>query len=498
MRTVILISALLFLCFGSVLHAQTLQSEAITPEEYLLLGNATRGAGEPMLAVDPTNPRNIVVIAMGSLHRLEDAPISRSQMEMYHKTAYSTLPLLAVTHDGGRIWKFSVFPILHGKFKRCPDPFAQVLNDGTFLVGCEPRYIERSAEFTSPSAVPYMPGGQFMLISTDHGDTWSQPPIPLITSWSAKRFAPGLKPYFGGVASPWDRPFVRVDRSTGIVYDQAGGGETSVGAKPGHYRNQSYLTSSSDGGHHFGTIYSWDSEQYPELGRGTGYDAGHGYVAVVYVASKAPGHSCPCEVMGLSHDRGKTFKYHVLPNIPVPKDFGTRPPFQSEPGTFPGVRGEDVNIVADPAKAGRWALLWATRTQLKVAFSDDNGETWTPWAVAGEVPGTQETKSWITYSPTGQLALMWRAVQPDGSYEIWTAVSKGDSDQFSAPLRISAQPSPYRYPNRDDGLFGDDVEEIVFGGPAVYMVWGDSRSGFLGSWFAREPLSAYHFTAAAK
>ncbi len=31
--------------------------------EYLLLGDATRGAGEPMLAVDPTNPKNIVAMA---------------------------------------------------------------------------------------------------------------------------------------------------------------------------------------------------------------------------------------------------------------------------------------------------------------------------------------------------------------------------------------------------------------------------------------------------
>ncbi|HVA64391.1 MAG TPA: hypothetical protein VNF74_11750, partial [Terriglobales bacterium] len=38
-------------------------------EEYLLLGNATRGSGEPMLAVDPTNPRNVIVVGMGSLHK---------------------------------------------------------------------------------------------------------------------------------------------------------------------------------------------------------------------------------------------------------------------------------------------------------------------------------------------------------------------------------------------------------------------------------------------
>jgi hypothetical protein len=202
--------------------------------------------------------------------------------------------------------------------------------------------------------------------------------------------------------------------------------------------------------------------------------------------------------MGLSQDQGKSFDYHVLTNITVPKDIATKSPFGPEPGAYPGVRGTEVNILADPAKAGRWALLMTTRTQLKVSVSDDNGQTWAPWVVAGQVPNTQVIKPWMTYSPKGQLALMWRAVQPDGSYEIWTVVSKGDSDHFSAPLRISAHPSPYRYPNRANGLFGDDVEQIVFGGPAVYMVWGDSRSGFLGTWFARQPLSGYDFGAQAQ
>src|SRR6516225_6799671 len=39
-------------------------------EEYLLLGNSTRGAGEPMVAVDPTDPRHIIAVAMGNLQIL--------------------------------------------------------------------------------------------------------------------------------------------------------------------------------------------------------------------------------------------------------------------------------------------------------------------------------------------------------------------------------------------------------------------------------------------
>jgi hypothetical protein len=50
-------------------RAQTSKSE-----EYLLLGNANRGAGEPMVAVDPTNPNNIIAVAMGSVQQLHGTP----------------------------------------------------------------------------------------------------------------------------------------------------------------------------------------------------------------------------------------------------------------------------------------------------------------------------------------------------------------------------------------------------------------------------------------
>lgn len=50
------------------------QFESIVPhwktEEYLLIGNATRGAGEPMIAVDPTDPKTLVAVAMANIQDL--------------------------------------------------------------------------------------------------------------------------------------------------------------------------------------------------------------------------------------------------------------------------------------------------------------------------------------------------------------------------------------------------------------------------------------------
>jgi hypothetical protein len=481
------------------LTAQARAQAAASPksEEYLLLGDATRGAGEPMLAVDPADPQNIVVIAMGSLHRLSDAPVSRSMVNEYHATPLSTIPLLAVTHNGGRTWQTGVLPIMGehhvdgeegptARFNRCPDPFAAASKDGAFFVGCEPR-----------TTVGEDFGGSYVLISKDQGNTWNTTPIPLITSWSQSRFAPGLKPRFGGVASPWDRPFVKIDDSTGIVYDQAGGGQTDIDQKPGVYRNESYITSSTDGGRHFGTIYSWDSRKYPQMAGGA-YGVAFGVVTVVYVARSVPAgeHTeCPCVVFGVSHDRGKNFAYRVIRNLPIPRTdyIPSGAPFGApHPGWNPGVRGPgELSLTADQTKAGHFALLVTTLQGLQVAVTNDYGRTWSPWVMAGRVANTQPAKPWITYSREGVLGLMWRAINADGSYEIWSVISRDGGKTFSAPLQVSHAPSPMRYAERDDGWFGDDVQDLVIDAGNAYMVWGDSRTGFLGTWFGKVALRAY-------
>ncbi|HUX67460.1 MAG TPA: sialidase family protein [Terriglobales bacterium] len=450
-------------------------------EEYLLLGNASRGSGEPMLAVDPTNPRNVIVVGMGSLHKLSDAPVSRSMVDAYHATPNSTYTWLGVTHNGGRTWKVGELPILKDpKFTRCPDPFAAVTPQGTFLAGCEPR--ETAGDFF---------GGSYMVVSTDKGDTWG-PPVPIVTSYARARFAPGLKPRIGG-NSPWDRPFLRIDDSTGVIYGQGGGGQTDIDQKPGVYRLQSYLTASTDGGKSFGTIYAWDSLQYPQLGRGD-FDAAHGVVAEVYEASKVPASqhaTCPCVVFGLSHNQGQSFQYHVLPQVtPPPVRLGPPPELR---GNFPGAGGPGgLRLVADQNHAGRFFLMQARLHRLQLSSTDDYGKTWSAWASTTPVPNTEIAKPWISESPQGVLGIMWRAISRDGSYEIWSVISRDGGQSFSAPLRVSHAPSPLRYPARDVGWFGDDVQDLVLDGHSTYMVWGDSRAGFLGTWYAHVPLADYH------
>src|SRR5438445_2985082 len=62
----------------TALHPSILESQGQGPmaaskfEEYLVMGDPARGSGEPQIAVNPTNSKNIVITGMASLHRLGD------------------------------------------------------------------------------------------------------------------------------------------------------------------------------------------------------------------------------------------------------------------------------------------------------------------------------------------------------------------------------------------------------------------------------------------
>jgi len=488
-RTFRLAGALVMLAVIAA-HAQKVP----VSDEYLLMGDATRGAGEPMIAVDPTNAKNIVAVAMGNLQRLGGTAATSNMTDAFHGAADSTITWLAVTHDGGNTWKVGELPIRTGKFTRCPDSFVNATDDGTFLAGCEPP--ETTGDFYGMSA---------LVISTDKGETWSKP-VDLISSYGVKRFAAGLKPRIGGNA-PWDRPFLYIDDSTGIIYAQAGGGETDIDTAPGGFRTQGYITASTDKGKSFGTIYAWDSREYPQMGRGR-MTAGHGAAAVAYMARTVPASdnaTCPCVVFGLSRDHGKTFSYHVLKEIAAPPTMGGR----GGPSANPGGRGPAGNgrgipggggrgnggvagLATDPTRPGRFAIMTGTNTEYRVSISNDFGQTWSAFVTAGRTPNAVSlTKPSLEYSRQGVLALMWRAIYEDRTYDIWSSISRDGGATFSAPLRVSHAVSPGSVPERNAGMFGDDIQHLDVDGQNVHLVWADSRAGFQGVWYGRVPLSAY-------
>jgi hypothetical protein len=277
----------------------------------------------------------------------------------------------------------------------------------------------------------------------------------------------------------WDRPWLAVDQSTGVVY--ASGGSYP----PPETR---YVTASIDKGQSFGTIYPVDSPAYPESPSG-GYTiaAADGMLAVAYVASPAAGGcSARCLIFETSTDYGATFSRHVVPLVGA----------AASPSPY---------LAADPAGHGRFALTVfdTSGTQNQVYVTEDAGRSWQGPSVVAETPLKRQFKPWISYSPSGQIGLVWRTWQgsPNTSpYDVWAAVGRAEGHSgavFSAPMRVStvAAPYPADYPG-----FGDDFSWVVATDKDVHVGWGDGRDltapldGGTQVWYARIPLKAFNKT----
>ena len=88
---------------------------------------------------------------------------------------------------------------------------------------------------------------------------------------------------------------------------------------------------------------------------------------------------------------------------------------------------------ADTSKQGRFAVMQPISggRQLAVFATEDSGKTWTGPVIAGETAGASINKPWIAFGPKGDLAVMWRALNPNGSYEVWAAASKDGGKTWS-------------------------------------------------------------------
>jgi len=449
-------------------------------EEYLLIGDAVRGSGEPVIVVNPKNPNNIIVGAMANLHYVEGAPLGVGQERIsvesrvkYRNTPGASISTYAVTHDRGRTWRFFNDPFRdYFKMNGTADAFVGAGTDGTLFIGAMNFFpLNASPEMLELEKEP-RPGLLFgatdIAWSRDEGKTWSTPTHVMGQYNKQEDYGPGVKPEFLG-KTPYDRPFVITDMSTGTIYIPG----TGSGGEPVH--GQTFFRATRDNGKTWGPIYTTDSPDYP--GRGGRPVAANGVVAVAYAASSAPastGAKCPCFVFGTSRDEGKTFERRIVPELS-------------------GVTGG--SLAADPSHPGRFALRTATagNTEMQVYLTDDYGKTWKGPTLAGRVPGATMTKADMAYSPRGELAVMWLAVYPDRTYSAWSAVSHDGGSKFSAPVQVSHAPSPPRssIKERGNNWDGDDLSSLTVDNDFVHIVWADGRAGFLGSWYARVPVSAY-------
>jgi hypothetical protein len=372
-----------------------------------------------------------------------------------------------VSTDDGSTWQAALLPLTTS----CADGVATYGPDGTLYAGGI--VITHTDFFPAPcTGRPYgiifaglcivATGYDGIVHSTDNGKTWSAVARPMgAQSIGPFPFAPGS----GNPAGTFDRPWVKVDQSTNTVYESG----TNIAD------HERFVTASTNGGKSFRTIYAVDSPKYPSGGLSGGtIAAAHGALAVAYVASSAPGKTCPCVIFETSTDHGATFHRHVVPTMngaSMPRPF----------------------LAADPLASSHFALtiLDSTATKNQVYVTQDSGATWHGPTLVGEAPANPRFKTWISFGPSGQIALVWRTLH-GGSigtapYDVWAAVGHDVGKRgavFSAPVRVSSVASPY--PPGSNGR-GDDYSFVLADQKYLHIAWGDSRSGLTEAWYGRVP-----------
>lgn len=421
-----------------------------------LTGNGSNmNMGEPEIAINPRNPNQMYIDgATFPVPLVFNGP--------------SPIPYTCggmASENGGLRWEPAPLPQT-----TCEDGVAVFGPDGTLYGGGDVATSVQIVPVGTPGSITV--AGVGVLIqgydpvyrSTDGGHTWSAA-LKVMGSMNLGSF-----PFVPGSGQPlntFDRPWLIVDQSTNTVYVES----HNIADHEG------FITASTDEAHSFGPIHAVDSPDDPVGGIGGNIAAAHGELAVAYTASHAPGASCPCVIFETSTDHGATFARHVVPLVNA----------AAQPDPF---------IAADPTAKGRFALTVsdATGTENQVYTTDDNGSTWHGPTLVAEAPANPRFKPWLSYGPTGELALVWRTHYPDGSYDVWAAMGRDEGQWgavFSAPLKVSSAAAPY--PASYQG--GDDFSFILPDRDYVHVAWGDSRDVAVGGgvqiWYSRIALSTF-------
>lgn len=463
------------------------QATSYKGEEFLLIGSANRGAGEPIIAISPKDPNIIIVGAMCNRHYIEGEKfndtgrmVSQDTISVYRNTPDSSISIYAITYDRGNTWRTFEDPFReYSRMNGTADTFVGTGKDGTLFIGAMSFFPLNASPLMIANEKDESKGQLYGYIdiasSSDDGKSWSTPLQVMGQSTPLEEYAPGVKPVFKGT-TPYDRPYLITDQSTGTLYLPGHG----LGGEPP--RRKTFFRTSDDNGKTWGLIYTYDSPDYP-AGWGTNLAPAHGVLGIAYVTSSIPssdtGGKCPCLIFATSRDEGKTFDHHVIQyDYPMQRGFGGA-----------------MMAAADPSHPGRYAVANSVggKSELQVYLTDDYGKTWKAPVHAGGTPGTTISKPDMAYSPSGQLALMWLAVKPDKTYTAWSSVSHDGGLTFSKSLQVSQAPSPSRLSiqYRGNNWDGDDLSSIAIDNDYVHIVWADGRAGFLGAWYARVPLAGY-------
>lgn len=409
------------------------------------ISNGVLFDGEPYLAINPTNPQNIVAAWMGM-------KLTGGLFRIAIKTRAS--------FDGGDTWS-PVNSLPHfGAGYGSADPSMAFDQSGNLYVA----YIDYKQ---SPDS-----GGIYVSKSVDGGLNWDT-------------IGKAFDMYDIALKRPIDRPWLVVDKSS-----TANGGTMYITTKPAPWiapPNRPYYKVSTDTGQSWSTIANLD---------GTGYLVGSsikgpmaaptttsdGKFCAIYPSYVSSQNILPCFYLATSLNQGQSFSYNLVYSaLPSAQDTNLKNAYTliahpNNPNNMlfigPIPNGVDADIVA--------------------SNSTDGGTTWnTPVRVNDDAlnNGKHQDMVWAAYNEQGNIAAVWRDRRNDAAsgfwnvgYDFYYALSNDNGLTWSANQKMSNQ-----FISFDSLLAGDgnDFLSAVYSSDTLYTVWGDTRNGRLNIWFAK-------------
>ncbi|MCX6155313.1 MAG: exo-alpha-sialidase [Candidatus Kapabacteria bacterium] len=395
------------------------------------LSNLTGFDGEPNIAVNPTNPKNIIAGWMRG--RLD------GKIWIAAKSSF----------DEGITWSNIQFMPHDTALNGSADVSIAFNRNGVAFLS----YINFR---TSPDTA----GADFVVSSTDGGINWSAP---------VKVFDMKEKPDL-----PIDRPWIAVDNSggknDGTIY------LTSMSAYWFSGQHHNYLKTSTDNGKSWSTIKQIDNTEY-SVGLMTKSSAvisiGMDGSAFIAYHSYDPAVSKLVRILfARTSDLGSTFQRGVITNAFYSKI--------SNSGDFT----KSYCIAADPYRIGNVSLAWIDErngdADVFLKKSTDYSITWTlPLRVNDDSlkNGIEQDEVWMNYSLNGNLGIAWRDRRLNGkgdtvNFSIFSTISSDGGDNFAPNKLLSTLSSPYVNISKGNSFIGVAISNTM-----LHVNWADLRTG---------------------
>jgi hypothetical protein len=401
--------------------------------------------GEPFLAVNSINTNNLIIAWMG---------FSLKSYQVTIKTENS--------FDGGQTWG-NYNELSHiSKTWHSADVSMTFRKDGAVFLS----YIDYRE---APDS-----GGIFVVQSTNGGTSWSTP----TKAWDVDE-TPKMA---------IDRPWIMVDNS-----NTANAGTLYMTTKPAPWipaPNRPYLKVSTD------SNKTWSAYRFIDT---TGYLVGNEIQApMASVAVSANGALCLAypsylvsqsvyaqAFLAKSYNKGDSFSYYTIISV------------------YEGVTDTNYKrayrIAANPKDSNELAFAYMGMNygapDIFVSTTEDGGQTWSSIVRVNDDSigvGVAHDMLWENYDTSGNLIVSWRdrrnALPDTGFYvpsDFYCSMSSDNGKTFSKNVRLSSMTAEF-----DSVLSkpGNDFMCNALVHDSIYSAWGDTRTGVLNVFFAKESV----------